>query len=142
MIAIYIDESFNASETKEIKEIIHKCNGVQVESIQQAEIVIQKTITVSDINRSNIKIYSKKFLIMMDNELINPLTYQSKSNCLINNYLKNKTFGFYNLTDAEMHRYKALIKMMDGEINSINPEYLIANKHLSSNKDPINENII
>ena len=41
-----------------------------------------------------------------------------------------------------MHRYKALIKMMDGEINSINPEYLIANKHLSSNKDPINENII
>ena len=142
MIAIYIDESFNARETKEIKEIIHKYNGVQVENIQQAEIVIQKTITVLDINRSNIKIYSKKFLTMMDNELINPLTYQSKSNCLINNYLKNKTFGFYNLTDAEMHRYKALIKMMDGEINSINPEYLIANKHLSSNKDPINENII
>lgn len=61
----------------------------------------------------------------MEKELINPFTYTGQSNILINLFLKNKTFSFYNCTDATIKNCSKLIQMMDGSITKENPDYYL-----------------
>ena len=109
MIPVFIQNCFSNKEMKDITDIIFKYKAYIVDSKDQANIIIQKNITIFDFTQATSTIMSKRFLNIMDNEMLNPFLYKSQSKCLMNNYLLNKTFSFLHCSQETISRISPMI---------------------------------
>lgn len=124
MLSAYIDKTIKESQLAHAISIITRNNGMVVEDKDKADLIVKKIVTISD-NASKSKIYSLNCLFMMEKELINPFTYKGQSKVLINLFLKNRSFSFYQCSALNVKNCSILIQMMDGVINNENPDYYL-----------------
>ena len=124
MYSAFVDTQISQSDLLHIQQIITKYDGIITDDSENADIIIKNNGFIIDLVLRR-KIYTINCIYTMEKELINPFTYTGQSNILINLFLKNKTFSFYNCTDATIKNCSKLIQMMDGSITKENPDYYL-----------------
>ena len=62
---------------------------------------------------------------MILKEIINPFTYKGQSKVLINLFLKNRSFSFYQCSALNVRICSILSQMIDGVTNDENLDYYL-----------------
>ena len=124
MHSVYLSPDIQQKKISKINMIISKYDGLIVEDQSQANLIIKNKTSPFD-SHPTAQIISTQCLFMMDNELINPLTYNYSFKCLNNIFLKNKSFSFHNCSLIHIQQCSIYIKMMDGELNDESPNYYL-----------------